>query len=82
MNKNIAELVKNIKEVAELSRAKYKFEDNTSINYIVIENLEDETDAYFFQDEEADNLREEYKSSCVYEYVTFEEYIRNSHVSW
>lgn len=75
-----AELLANINETVNAARiAGHKVEINNICNYISVKH---DVDEYFFQNEEAERLEEEYKNSCVYDDITFEEYLLYVSQSW
>lgn len=75
-----AVLLSNINATVNAARmAGYKVEINNVCNYISVKH---DIDEYFFQNEEAENLEAEYKNSCVYDDITFEEYLLYVSQSW
>lgn len=75
-----AALLSNINETVNAARiAGHKVEINNICNYISVKH---DVDEYFFQNEEAEMLEEEYKNSCVYDDITFEEYLLYVSQSW
>lgn len=70
----VKKIASQIIEVAK-SMNDIEYEENTGLEYLLIGE-------YFFEDDTYRMLKEEYENSCVYEHVTFEQYIKNSYCSW